>query len=57
VDIIWIYEFIFIVLGLWAIGTAIRQSNYPVLLILIPFTASYGFVMALSILQSRTARA
>jgi cellulose synthase/poly-beta-1,6-N-acetylglucosamine synthase-like glycosyltransferase len=57
VDIIWISEFIFIVLGIWAIGTAIRQLNYPVLLILIPFTASYGFVMALSILQSRKARA
>jgi cellulose synthase/poly-beta-1,6-N-acetylglucosamine synthase-like glycosyltransferase len=56
VDVIWIFELLFIVLGFWAIGAAIRQSNYLMLLILVPFTASYGFVMVLSILQSRKAR-
>jgi hypothetical protein len=57
VDIIWIMELILVMLGLWAIGTAIRQTSYPVLLILVPFTISYGFVMLLSILQSRKANA
>ncbi len=57
VDIIWITELILVMLGIWAIGTAIRQTSYPVLLILVPFTISYGFVMLLSILQSRKANA
>ncbi len=57
VDIIWVTELILVILGLWAIGTAIRQTSYPVLLILVPFTVSYGFVMSISILQSRKAKA
>ncbi len=56
VDIIWIFELLFILLGSWAIGTAIRQTSYPVLLVLVPFTLSYGFVMVFSILQSSKAR-
>ena len=57
VDIIWITEFILVLLGLWATGTAIRQTNYAILLILVPFTLSYGFVMYLSVLQSRKVKA
>ena len=57
VDLIWMWEMVLAMLGLWAIGTAIRQTNLAVLLILVPFTASYGFIMTLSILQSRNAKA
>ncbi len=57
VDIIWVTELILLLLGLWAIGTAIRQTTYAVLLVLVPFTLSYAFVMSLSILQSRKAKA
>jgi cellulose synthase/poly-beta-1,6-N-acetylglucosamine synthase-like glycosyltransferase len=57
IDIIWIPELIFVLVGIWAIGTAIRLSNTPELLILVPFTLSYGFVMILSIMQSRKVQA
>jgi cellulose synthase/poly-beta-1,6-N-acetylglucosamine synthase-like glycosyltransferase len=52
-DFLWMLELMFVLLGLWAIGTAIRHSDFNVLIILIPFTLSYGFVLVLSILQSR----
>lgn len=56
VDIIWIAELTLVMLGVWAIGAAIRQTSYPVLLVLVPFTFSYGFVLLLSILQSHNAK-
>ncbi len=56
-DLLWIWELVFVMVGLWAIGTAIEHTNFTVLLILVPFTLSYGFVMVLSILQSRKVKA
>jgi cellulose synthase/poly-beta-1,6-N-acetylglucosamine synthase-like glycosyltransferase len=55
-DLVWIWELGFTLLGLWAIGTAIVHLNFTVLLILVPFTISYGFVLLFSILQSRKAK-
>jgi cellulose synthase/poly-beta-1,6-N-acetylglucosamine synthase-like glycosyltransferase len=57
VDLIWISELVLVMLGGWAIWTAIKQMNIAVLFILVPFTLSYGFVMTLSILQSGNAKA
>jgi cellulose synthase/poly-beta-1,6-N-acetylglucosamine synthase-like glycosyltransferase len=54
-DAQWVIELAFVLLGLWAIGAAIRQTNFNVLVILVPFTLSYGFVFIFSILQSRKA--
>jgi len=54
-DPLWIWEFVFVSVGLWAIGTAFQHMNFSVLLILVPFTLSYGFVLLFSILQSRKA--
>ncbi len=56
-DPLWILEFVFVMLGIWAIGTAIQHMNFNVLIILVPFTLSYGFVFFFSILQSRKVKA
>jgi cellulose synthase/poly-beta-1,6-N-acetylglucosamine synthase-like glycosyltransferase len=56
-DPIWMAEVFFILLGLLAIESGIRYSNFSVLLILVPFTISYAFVLLFSILQSRKAKA
>ena len=55
-DLLSIWEFVFVLVGLWAIETAIQHTNFSVLLILVPFTLSYGFVLLFSILQSRKAK-
>ena len=55
-DLQWLAEFVLGMLGGWAIGAAIQQANIAVLLILVPFTVSYGFVVLFSILQSRKAK-
>ena len=49
----WIGELAFAVLGSVAIGSAVQQSNFTSLLILVPFTAGYVFIFMLTILQSR----
>ena len=56
-DPLWMAELLFILMGLLAIGSAIRVSNFPVLLILVPFTLSYCFVLLFSALQSRNTNA
>jgi hypothetical protein len=56
-DLLWIWELVFTIAGLWAIESAIRHLNWSLLLILVPFTLSYGFVLLFSILQSRKAHA
>jgi cellulose synthase/poly-beta-1,6-N-acetylglucosamine synthase-like glycosyltransferase len=56
-DRLWILEFVFVMLGLWAIATAMQHMDFNVLLILVPFTLGYIFVFFFSILQSRTAKA
>jgi cellulose synthase/poly-beta-1,6-N-acetylglucosamine synthase-like glycosyltransferase len=57
IDPLWMTEALFIVLGLVAIGSAIRVSNFPVLLILVPFTLGYSFVFLFSVLQTRKVKA
>jgi hypothetical protein len=57
IDPLWVTEFFFTMAGLLAIGSAIRHTNFSVLMILVPFTFSYGFVLWLSIQQSRKAKA
>jgi cellulose synthase/poly-beta-1,6-N-acetylglucosamine synthase-like glycosyltransferase len=56
-DILWMLELMFVMLGLWAIETAFQQMDFNVLIILIPFTFSYGFVLLLTIRQSRRVKA
>jgi cellulose synthase/poly-beta-1,6-N-acetylglucosamine synthase-like glycosyltransferase len=56
-DPLWVAEFFFVVLGLLACGSAIRVSNFSALLILVPFTSGYGFVLLFSVLQSRKGKA
>ncbi len=50
-------ELVFICLGALAIGFAVWQENFGVLLILIPYTAAYAFVFILTVQQSRQNRA
>jgi cellulose synthase/poly-beta-1,6-N-acetylglucosamine synthase-like glycosyltransferase len=56
-DSLWIGELAFAILGSLAIGSAVQQSNFTSLLILVPFTAGYVFVFVLTILQSRGGKA
>ena len=56
-DVVWIWELVFVLLGLWAIQSAIQQRIFSGLIMLVPFTIGYGFVLLFSILQSRNARA
>ena len=56
-DLLWISELVFVMSGIWAIRIAVQQMNFPVLLILVPFTISYGFVLLFSILQSQKGKA
>jgi cellulose synthase/poly-beta-1,6-N-acetylglucosamine synthase-like glycosyltransferase len=51
-DRVWLLELAFAGLGAVAIAFAIQQTNYPVLLILAPFTVAYALVSLLTILQS-----
>jgi cellulose synthase/poly-beta-1,6-N-acetylglucosamine synthase-like glycosyltransferase len=57
IDPLWVTEFFFTLAGLLAIWSAIRHTNFSVLMILVPFTFSYGFVLWLSIQQSRKEKA
>ena len=57
VDRLWIWELVFVLLGLWAIGDTIRTETFSSLVILVPFTISYGFVLMFSLLQNRKAKA
>jgi uncharacterized membrane protein YsdA (DUF1294 family) len=56
-DVVWIWELVFVMLGLWAIQSAIQQRIFSSLIMLVPFTMGYAFVLVFSILQSRNARA
>ena len=56
-DPVWLAELIFTLMGLLSTGMALRDGNYPVLLVLVPFTISFGFVCLLSIRESGKARA
>jgi len=55
-DPIWIGEFLFAVVGLVACWAALVKGNISGLLILLPFTISYIFVLSASILQRRNER-
>ena len=57
IDPLWFWELVFVVLGIWAIGVTIRSETFSSLVILVPFTISYGFVLLFSILQNRNAKA
>lgn len=52
-DFVAFLELAFIILGGFAIGDAIHRSNLGALLILIPYTFAYTFVLHLTFLQSR----
>ncbi len=56
-DSLWLWELVFVMLGLWSIEAAIQHGNLSGLLFLVPFTFGYAFVLLLSITQSRDARA
>jgi cellulose synthase/poly-beta-1,6-N-acetylglucosamine synthase-like glycosyltransferase len=53
-DILWIFELFFVLLGIWAIATAVLRRDYAILVMLVPFTFSYGFVLFFSIPRGRT---
>ena len=57
VDSLWVWELVFILAGLWAIGSTFRTGTFSCLFILVPFTISYGFVFIFSILQNRKTKA
>ena len=57
IDPLWVWELVFVVLGLWAIGDTIRTETFSSLFLLVPFTISYGFVLMFSLLQNRKAKA
>ncbi len=52
-DFVWLVELAFVCLGIASIGSSVLSSNYGVLVILVPFTTAYTFVLLLTILQSR----
>jgi uncharacterized membrane protein YsdA (DUF1294 family) len=52
-DVLWIWELLFVMLGLWSIESAIQHGNFSGLFILVPFTMGYAYVLVFSILQSR----
>ncbi len=52
-DFVSFLEVALVCLGILSIGDAIRRSTYPVLVILIPYTAAFAYVAALSLRQSR----
>jgi len=54
-DFVCFLELVLVCLGVSAIAYAVWHSNFGVLLILVPFSAAYAFVSALTILQSRRA--
>lgn len=56
-DSLWIWELVFVMLGLWSIDANIQHQNLSGLLLLVPFTFGYAFVFLFSILQSLNAKA
>jgi len=52
-DFVSFLEVALVCLGVLAIIDAFRRSTYPVLVILIPYTAAFAYVAALSLRQSR----
>jgi cellulose synthase/poly-beta-1,6-N-acetylglucosamine synthase-like glycosyltransferase len=52
-DPVWLVELAVVSLGLTSIGYSISYSNYGVLVILVPFTMAYSFVLLLTVFQSR----
>jgi len=56
-DSLWIWESVFVLLGLCAIESAVQHDNFASLMFLVPFTGSYAFVLLFSALQSHRAKA
>jgi cellulose synthase/poly-beta-1,6-N-acetylglucosamine synthase-like glycosyltransferase len=54
-DTLWVWELVFVIAGLGAVGNAFQHTNFTVLVILVPFTLSYGYVLLFSLLESRKA--
>jgi hypothetical protein len=52
-DFVSLIELVFVCLGGFSIGYSIWNSNFGILVILIPYTAAYAFVFSLTLLQSR----
>jgi cellulose synthase/poly-beta-1,6-N-acetylglucosamine synthase-like glycosyltransferase len=52
-DLVNLLELALTCIGMTSIATAARNSNYGVLVILIPFTLAYAFVFSLSVWQTR----
>jgi cellulose synthase/poly-beta-1,6-N-acetylglucosamine synthase-like glycosyltransferase len=57
IDPLWIWELVFVVIGLSSIVSSLLQANLAGLFLLIPFTVSYGMVLVFSLLDSRKAQA
>jgi hypothetical protein len=52
-DLVSLLEFVLVCLGIISIILSIWDSNFGILVILVPYTVAYAFVFALTILQSR----
>ena len=52
-DFVVLLELFFVALGVFSISTAVWNSNYGILMILVPYTTAYAFVVTLTISQSR----
>jgi cellulose synthase/poly-beta-1,6-N-acetylglucosamine synthase-like glycosyltransferase len=56
-DFVWFLELALVCLGGTAIGFAVRRSDFAVLLILVPYTVAYAFVLMMTYRQSRQEKA
>jgi len=50
-DLLWILELLFLLAGLLTIGIALKSSNLPVLLVMLPFVLGYAFILLFTFLH------
>ena len=56
-DSLWLWELVFVIMGLWAIVDTFLQRNLSGLFVLIPFTISYAYIFIFSFPRSRKSKA
>lgn len=50
-DLLWILELLALLAGLLTIGIALKSSNFPALLVMLPFTLGYSFILLFTFLH------
>jgi hypothetical protein len=56
-DFVWLTELVAVCLGVGTIVVAAIHANVGALLLLLPYTAAYSFVLILTLVQSRPVKA